>query len=220
MARKEKQKLDQLRDLLEQRLLPCPPGLPQSEEEEQAFLINLVRLKCMRMTNRECAIKMGVSVGTIKDYLAGEAYQEMRDRLIADTRDRGHMRISEILDDATRVLHELMLNAKSEFVRLKAVELAIEAGGLRQPKEEAKGDSRDSVAQFLKEVEAKRQVNLAATVVAAEQNGVVESLPVLPPGVSPELRRYQEHVGPGGTLPSSFRTGRDDRKRQQGNESK
>ena len=222
MARKEKEKLNQLHGLLEQRLLPCPPGLPQSEEEEYAFTLNLVRLKAMRMTTRECALKMGVSVGTVKSYLGGESYKEMRERLVADTKDRGHLLVSEILDDAMRVHHDLMLNAKSEFVKLKCVELAYESAGLRQPKEEAKGDSRDAVAIFLKQVEEKRRQqpvyniqNVNVTQQTEEKGDqIVESVPQLPPGVPAEMARFHEQVGPGGTLPPSFRASSDLRKKR------
>lgn len=211
MPRKKERKIDELKGLLECRLLPCPPGPPRTDEECRIFYINLVRLKAMRLTNEECATRLGVGESTIRKYTADEYYQELRDEIVGDSKDRGHFLISELLDDATKVLYDLMINAKSEFVRLKAVELAYESAGLKEPKDTVKRNARDEVAEFLKHVEAKR---LAEQQAATSVQQVVESLPALPPGISPELKKFYQPVGEGGTLPASFRSGRDERKKR------
>ena len=203
--KKEKQDLNQLKSLLESRLLPVPPGPPQTDEDRYVFYANLVRLKALRLTNGECADKLGVGESTIRKYMADAYYREIRDGLIGNSKDRGHFLISELLDDATRGLQDLMLNAKSEFVRLKAVELTMEAAGLKEPRDTVRQDARDEVVEFLRQVDLKKKQETLQPAQITEEPMIVDSLP---PGTSQEMAQYFQMVAPGGGLPQSFKTER------------
>lgn len=196
-----------LKKLLNSQLLPQPKGPPKPGDEEarQVFFVNLVRLKEQRLTNAECAERLGVSERSISTYLSEPLYAETRAMMVGDAKENGRMLLSEVIPYAVAKLFEL-LNDKSGFVQFKAAETILAFSGYNLPHEEAQTDSRDGVAQFLREVDEKRRMHTTVNVQINQVDGrvqdtVVESIPSEIPAIS---SRYEDHVLPGGKLPSSF----------------
>lgn len=190
--------ITQLQKLLNSQLLPLPKGPPKTEEEKQAFFVNLVRLKEQRLTNSECGERLGVSERTICNYTSEPLYEETRSLMISDAKENGHMLLSEIIPHAVAKLFDL-LNDKSGFVQFKAAETILAFSGYSFPREDAKSDSRDGVAQFLREVEERRRQQTVVNVQINQVDGrTVDS-------VAQEITSFSyEPVQAGGRLPASF----------------
>jgi predicted transcriptional regulator len=207
--------VSKLTETINARMLSIPQGPPKQGDEEakQNFVLNLVRLREQRFTIAECAVKMGVSESTVKNYLQEPLYKEMQDLIVSESKNIGHQLISEVIPMAIEKMVDLMNDRKvSPFVQFKAAETLLTFAGYSEPHEESKSDSRTDVVKFLKDVdEKKKQQNVYninnVNIVQAEgkeDGSIVESIPVLPEGVAPEMARFYEPVGPGGTLPSGF----------------
>lgn len=191
--------------------LVSKPGIPKSEEERHQFFGYLIRLKEERKTNRECAEILGVSERTISTYVSEPYYRELQQEQLAEARQRGHLRIAEVIDDAVDTLYMLMKGAKSEFVSYKAAEKLLDVAGYNVPQEEQRADAREGLAKFMSEVQSRQTVvNVQITNTptrANEENGnpsmnvvdstVSESSGILPPVSS----RYSQPVLAGGKMP-------------------
>lgn len=206
----------EVRDLLQTKMLPITKGAPRNDEEKRVFITNLIRLQEQRCTAQQCADTLGVSRGTIHNYMRDPLYTEIQNEIISYAKDTGHVTLSDLIDDAISELYNLMHTAKSEFTRFKAIELVLEATGYKMEREQAKTDSREGVKRFLEEVEARRRQQTVVNVqinqmpsdvrVTHDEGTVVEST------VPNELVPYQQHVLPGGKLPDSFAQPEDKKK--------
>ncbi len=114
-------------------------GSPHTEEEKRATYLALARLKAQRKTREECALALGVSVRSVARYFADPLYEEVRNDLIAESKSRGHLLISETIYDAIETLFRLMHTAKSEFVQYKAAEKLLDIAGYNVPRVEQDG---------------------------------------------------------------------------------
>lgn len=195
------------------KLLPIAAGPPRTEEDKHDFFVNLVRLHCgQRLTAVECANRMGVSERSIRSYMAEPLYKEIQEQLIADSKQSGHLMISEVIPSSIDGLFSIAQDTNvSPFVRYKCYAELLNYAGYNEPQEESRTDSRSTVSQFMKEVEAKRQQqqpvyniqNLNITPDLTDKGKVVDSIPE---NIPPELHQYYSQVLPGGKLPESFRT--------------
>lgn len=183
---------------------------PRDEEDKRVVYEQLIRLKEQRYTHSQCASMLQCSERTIANYIADSLYKEIQSELVADAKQRGHLRIAEVIDEAVDTLYTMMKSGKSEFVRYKAAEKLLDVAGYNLPREEAHLDSREGLSRFLAEVESRRArtiVNIQVTSSPTKGGQVVEadvSPSVLPPtrSVPPELAPYYQRVLPGGKLPS------------------
>ncbi len=194
--------------------LVIPQGSPRTEEEKRATYLALARLKAQRFTREECAAALGVSVSSVARYLADPLYEEVCNDVMAESKQRGHFLISEIIDDAVEKLYTLMHTAKSEFVQYKAAEKLLDIAGYNVPRVEQQRDSREGLLQFMKELEARRarQQPPQVTVTINQQNNttatpenqetVIEAAST--PAPDPALLPYSSPVQPGGKLPNDF----------------
>ncbi len=204
-----------VKQLIDSRLAPLPQGPPKSEEDKQLFVINMVRLKEERFTLSEMAEKLGVSVSTIKNYMADPLYRETQETMIGDAKQLGHVLISELIPDAIATLYELMSDKLvSPFVRYKAATELLDKAGYNMERDEVKADSREGVMKFMRDLEeSKRQQNTYIenlNIITDRKEGssplVVESLPE--GGIPEQLLPYYQTVAPGGGLPDSFKSNR------------
>jgi hypothetical protein len=82
-----------------------PQVVPHTEEEKRATYLALARLRAQRKTREECAEALGVSVRSVARYLADPLYEEVRSDIMAESKQRGHLLISEMIDDALEKLY-------------------------------------------------------------------------------------------------------------------
>ncbi len=192
--------------------LVIPQGSPHTEEEKRATYQALARLKAQRKTREECALALGVSVRSVARYLADPLYEEVRNDLIAESKSRGHLLISEIIDDALEKLYTLMHTANSEFVQFKAAEKLLDIAGYNVPRVEQQRDNREGLLQFMKELEARRarQQPPQVTVTINQQNNTTatpenqETMIEAASTPAPAIPPYTSQVLPGGKLPADF----------------
>jgi hypothetical protein len=215
-----------LNEIVSTRLLPAVSGPPRSEEEKRNFFTNLVRLKSQRMTHAQCAELLAVSERSIATYINDPLYKEIQADLITDAKDRGHVLISEVIDDAIGTIYSLMQVSKSDFVRFKAAEKILTVAGYDIPRDEVQSDSREGVIKFLEKVAARQnqqpQVNISITTdppnhhasqiidaEVVEHHDTTSNMSLTRgPGargdsLPAELQQYYEPVLPGGKLPGS-----------------
>src|SRR2546430_5098127 len=157
------------------------------------------------MTTREIAEKLGVSERTVANYMAEPIFRETQDMMISESKQMGHVLISELIADAVDVLYELMSDRKvSPFVRYKAATELLDKAGYGIERDEVKTDSRTGVAEFLREVEESKK---------SAQNFYIENLNIgeqakegspfivnsVPERVPAQLAPYYQMVKPGGS---------------------
>ncbi len=210
--REQAQEVVSLAKTISNRLV-SPQGSPRTEEEKRATYLALARLKAQRFTREECAAALGVSVSSVARYLADPLYEEVRNDLIAESKSRGHLLISETTYDAIETLYTLMHTAKSEFVQYKAAEKLLDIAGYNVPREEQQRDNREGLQRFmeiLRERNARQQqpqvtVNIhqphSAEAAADNQETMIEATTSAP---DPALPPYSSQVLPGGKLPNDF----------------
>ncbi len=198
-----------------------PPHLgrpPKDDEEKRRVFQALVALKAARKTNRECAEVLDVTERTISNWLADALYKEVADDLQAEARQRGHISIALMVDDALAKLYELMHGAKSEFVAYKAGETLLNFAGYNMPREEARRDNQQEYLAFMEKMAQVKgqqtQVNVTittektATLPAPSVEIVEATVEEEPPAVAVRsipagLEKYYETVQPGGRLPGA-----------------
>jgi hypothetical protein len=204
-----------------------PLGRPyKTDEEKHEVFLQLIRLKENRKTNKECAETLGVSERSITNYLADPYYGELVQNIQQDAKERGHLLISDVIDDAIQKLYGLMQTAKSEFVQYKSAEYILKVAGYEIPREQMERDNQADVIAFLSKLDERQkprvQVNVQINQQTPDANiainasesenraSMVESVPTnafLPEKASsvslnPELARYMRPMLPGGKLPS------------------
>lgn len=189
------------------------------EDKKRAVITQLVRLKEERKTDRECASLLSISESCVYNYKVDPMYREIQSDLITDAKERGHVRIAEVIDDAVDVLYALMTReAKSDFVRMKSAEALLTFAGFAIPRDQQQSDSKAELNRFMAEIDArqnKSQVNV--TVYNTSQQGehpagsvIVESDGVrVPEGsimndIPDDLRKYYQPLLDGGKLPEGF----------------
>ena len=182
---------------------------PKDDQDKRVVFEQLIRLKEQRYTHSQCAEMLKCSERTIANYIADPLYKEVQGELVADAKQRGHLRIAEIIDEAVDTLYTMMKSGKSEFVRYKAAEKLLDVAGFNLPREEAHLDSREGLSRFLAEVEARRSQTTVNIQIVSTQEGQVVDADEAPAtrSVPPELAPYYQQVLPGGKLPSRARGG-------------
>jgi hypothetical protein len=135
-----------------------------TEDEKLAVYSMLARLKENRKTNAECADILSVSPRTITNYLADPYYGEVEQMLIHEAKRRGHLQISDVIDDAINKLNTLMTTARSEFVQYKSAEYLLKISGYENEVAERERDNQADVIKFLSDLEKSKknrvQVNI------------------------------------------------------------
>ena len=214
--------------IAEQQLLALVPlgRPPRTDEEKHEVFIHLIRLKENRRTNKECAEVLGISERTVVNYLADPYYGELVQTLQQDAKQRGHLLISDVIDEAVGKLYGLMHSAKSEFVQYKSAEYLLKMAGYEVPQEQRERDNQADVIEFLSklgtqgkkpQVQVNVQINNQPSSSNMAQNAtetVVEasldkSMTVHPPlltqshehAENAELAQYLRPMLPGGKIP-------------------
>lgn len=197
----------------------------RTDEEKQEVFIHLIRLKENRKTTAECADLLGLSPRTVANYIADPYYTELQMTLQQDAKQRGHLLISDVIDDAIYKLYGLMGSAKSEFVQYKSAEYLLKMAGYEIPQEARERDNQAEVIEFLAKLDARKprvQVNVqihgngatttetnihgAENVVEASViDATTDSTHYLPQNASSvpddELAQYMRPMLPGGKMP-------------------
>lgn len=179
---------------------------PTTDEEKEVVFSQLIQLKAVRKTNKDCAEILGVSERTIVNYLKDPLYQELFDRQIVEAQQGTDILVSELMFMSLQTLQDSMDPRKttSEFVRYSAAKTVGEWFGLDVPRDHDRRQSApEIIASFLSEV-ARRNQRIRPVQVDEEEQ-VVEADPE--PAPFPMIL-------PGGKLPTSWRTDQDDEKEE------
>lgn len=136
----------------------------ETDEEKQDVYALLARLKENRKTNQECADILGVCKRTIVNYLADPFYSEVEASLIHEAKRRGHLQISDVIDDAVNKLNDLMHTARSEFVQYKSAEYLLKISGYENEVQERERDNQADVIKFLNSIQETRKARVQVNV--------------------------------------------------------
>jgi hypothetical protein len=185
---------------------------PKDDEEKRQVYLALVHMKSARLTNKECAEKLGLSERTIANYLRDPYYVEVEGELQQTAKARGYDTIAMISDDALAELYSIMKTDKSGFVRFKSAEAILNYAGYGMPREEAKRDSREEVNRFLAMVNERQgsvqvnvQVNTPGALPASSTRETIHVVESEEAPIPEELAQYYQLVGPGGSMPGTER---------------
>ena len=214
--------------IAEQQLLVLVPlgRPPRTEEEKHEVFVHLIRLKENRRTNKECAETLGISERTVVNYLSDPYYGELVQMLQQDAKQRGHLLISDVIDEAVGKLYGLMHSAKSEFVQYKSAEYLLKMAGYEVPQEQRERDNQADVIEFLSklgtqgkkpQVQVNVQINNQPSSSQTAQNAtenvieasIDESMTIHPSlltqghehAENEELAQYLRPMLPGGKIP-------------------
>jgi hypothetical protein len=128
---------------------------PRNDEEKRELYLSLLALKNHRLTNKECAARLGVSERTIVNYLADSFYHELRVAESQDANKAARAQLAQLQQHVIKTLYELTdpVSTKSEFVRFSAAAKLGEWAGLSDPIDDEQKDTRTEVATFLTRVQ-------------------------------------------------------------------
>ena len=172
---------------------------PKDDDEKKSVYRDLSKLKMHRMTNTECAAKLGVSERTIYNYLKDPLYAETVSTIESEAKDGATLLVSDMAYKALDVLHEVMSDGEvSPFVRMEAAKYTLKMLGMEQEREPNKRANQDDVVGFLTKVKAQQtviQVNVnntpGQTVIESESSSYSHNMPTV------------EQVLPGGKFPGA-----------------
>jgi hypothetical protein len=213
--------------IAERHLVAMPTlGRPYETDEEKADVYALLaRLKENRKTNQECADILCVSKRTVANYLIDPYYAEVEASLIHEAKRRGHLQISDVIDDSVNKLYSLMNTARSEFVQYKSAEYLLKISGYENEVQERERDNQADVIKFLSGLDRRKgvpvQVNVTVnqspssepsesphidSTLVSSSSSILGERSIMEVGEDEELAQYLRPMLPGGKLPKDEET--------------
>lgn len=148
----EQARLTLARELLEQATPKQTGRPPKTDQEKRETYQALALLRNARMTYEECAQRLGVSVSSVRNYIADPFFQEVQADMAQQSRAAGFVSVGALVQDAIATMIELMRDAKSEFVRYKAAEQITRLAGMEEPQQALQRDDTRDVGRVLEAI--------------------------------------------------------------------
>jgi hypothetical protein len=131
-----------------------------------------------RLTIGECADRMGISEYAVKQLRKDPDYATVRAARRADMREKTVSQVHELGDLVIDALRDLIIGAKSEFVRFQAAAKLGDWLGLGNMAEKAQEDDREEMRDFLKSLH-QRPITVTVTLPQPAPGGLLPELPQL-----------------------------------------